>query len=130
MISRSTAVVAASVAAFAGMALVAHGQSTVRPGEPTQARVWIENRAPNEAIPVIVQPPATPVRVQIDQSNANPGPVPIRATRQQWEYRSAQLQAAADGAVLTNPLGNEGWEAVGVLQSGATGATVLLKRPR
>jgi len=116
--------------AAGAVALAARGQSTARPGEPTQSRVWVENRQPNEAIPVVVQPPATPVRVQIDQTNANPNSIPVRASQQAWEYRSAQLPAAGDGALLNNPWGMQGWEAVGILQSSPSGATILFKRPR
>ena len=42
-----------TLAAVAMTAIVlARGQATTRPGDPTQARVWVENRNRTEAIPV------------------------------------------------------------------------------
>src|SRR5471032_112214 len=97
-----------------------------RPGDMTQARVWIENRAADEAIPVVLQNPTAPLRVQIDPSTI----VAARAARQQWEYRSVSLATGDDPAKVFQNAGAQGWEAVGILQSGPAGATVLLKRPQ
>jgi hypothetical protein len=110
---------------FAAVALTARGQSTTRPGEPTLARVWVENRSANETIPVAIESTAAPLRVQLDPSVT----VRTRAGRQGWEYRSLPLASGADPGKDLAGLGNDGWEAIGVLQSGAAGATVLLKRP-
>ncbi len=123
--TKSALIVLAMVAA-AGIALLARAQQTARPGEPTQARVWVENRGRNEAIPVVVDSIASPVTVHLDSMSS----VQSFAGRQTWEYRSIPLQAGADMARGLGAAGGEGWEAVGVLQSGPTGATVLLKRPR
>src|SRR3954464_9360567 len=110
---------------IASAALVgARGQSTARPGDPTQARVWIENRAPNEAVPVVIEALPSPVSVHIDASNI----VHTASAIQSWEYRTVLLSNAANGSTLA--IGNEGWEAVGVLQAGPGGATILFKRPR
>jgi hypothetical protein len=57
-------------------------------------------------------------------------PLPIVTVRQVWEYRSIPLASGADAARGLATAGTEGWEAVGVLQSGAAGTTMLLKRPR
>src|SRR5438876_1043869 len=70
--------------------LTARAQS--RPGDMTQAHVWIENRSGNEAIPVVVQRSVDPLQVQvagrptvtIDPSST----IGTRAVRQQWEYRA------------------------------------------
>ncbi len=114
--------------------VAARGQSTQRPGDPTQARVFVDNRAPNEAVPVLVQSIATPVVVQsgstpltahLDSASL----VQTVAARQTWQYRTMTLQAAAAGESL-NPVGTDGWEAVAVLQSGPSGSTILFKRPR
>jgi hypothetical protein len=106
--------------------LRARGQATARPGDPTQARVWIENRAPAEAVPVIVESVAIPLTVHLDTSST----VQTIATRQTWQYRSVQVPSSAAGGTL-DPVGMDGWEAVGILQSSpTTGATVLFKRPR
>jgi hypothetical protein len=112
------------VVAAGAVGAVAQGQS--RPGEMTQAHVWVENRSSSEAIPVVVQTPATPLHVQIDQANA----VAVSAVKQSWEYRSIALAVGPDPARGLAAAGLEGWEAVGVLQSGPAGVTVLLKRPR
>ena len=105
--------------------LRARGQSTARPGEPTQARVWVENRNPNEAVPVIVENVVTPITAHLDTTST----VQTVAARQTWQYRSEQLSPGASAAVLDR-VGMEGWEAVGVLQSGPMGVTILFKRPR
>jgi len=127
MISRRIAalVLFVTVACIAGAGIVrARGQSTVRPGEPTLARVWVENRAPNEAVPVVVESLPSPLTVRVD------GVVRTAATVQNWSYRTAQFPPGAAGENLNAPYGNEGWEAVGVVQTGANGATILFKKPR
>jgi hypothetical protein len=105
--------------------LRARGQSTPRPGEPTQARVWVENRNPNEAIPVIVQNVATPIAAHLD-TTSTVQTIPVRQT---WQYRTWPLPKDAAGETL-NTFGMDGWEAVGVVQSSASGTTILFKRPR
>jgi len=120
-----SAIVPAVLLAAAGLAVVVHGQSTTRPGEPTLARVWVENRSANEAIPVAIDA-AVPLRVQLDAATM----VRTSSARQIWDYRSIPLASGADPAAGLASVGAEGWEAVGVLQSGAAGVTVLLKRPR
>ena len=115
--------------------LSARGQSTARPGEPTQARVWIENRAPNDAVPVIVQNVATPITAHLDTSSTvtahldSTSTVQTVAARQTWQYRSELLSTGASATVLDRA-GMDGWEAVGVLQTGPMGVTILFKRPR
>jgi hypothetical protein len=107
----------------AAAALVAQ---TARPGDMTQSHVWVDNRSRSEAVPVVVENVATPVTVHLDSTSS----VQTFSGRQMWEYRSIPLAAGADPARGLSGPGGEGWEAVGVLQSGAAGATVLLKRPR
>jgi hypothetical protein len=107
-------------------ALGARGQSTARPGEPTQAHVWVDNRTQAEAVPVTVQNWPAPVNVHLDASSV----VQAVAGRQKWEYRLMPLASGPDPARGLTAAGDEGWEAVGVLQPSAAGATVLLKRPR
>jgi len=120
-----SAAAAGVIVALGGIALLARGQATTRPGEPTLARVWVENRAPADALPVIVQSVATPVTTHLDTTST----VQTVAGRQVWQYRSWPLGKEAAGETL-NQLGMDGWEAVGVVQSGPAGATVLFKRPR
>jgi hypothetical protein len=107
------------------MAFVA-AQSTLRPGDPTQARVWIENRAPNEAVPVAVERIDATSNVRLAAIDPQ---VLIRvSTRQEWEYRSMEV-TPGEAAQQLKAVGLQGWEAVGVLQSGSNGPTLLLKRP-
>ena len=104
-------------------AVFAAAQSTVRPGDPTQARVWIENRAPNEAVPVSIERFGATPSVHISSVDASVV-LPSRTARQPWEYR---VVAFENGALVA--AGNEGWEAVGVVMSSGS-ANVLMKRPR
>ncbi len=116
------------LAVAAGTAVIVAAQSQAqapsRPGEMTQARVWVENRSRAEAVPVLIQNDAVPVRV--DPAN----PLIAARARQAWEYRSVPLPADADPARALERAGTEGWEAVAVLPSSNGGATALLKRPR
>jgi hypothetical protein len=113
------------IVALGGIALLARGQNaTVRPGDPTQAHVWVENRAANDAVPVVVESLPSPVNVRIDQSNV----VRTAAAIQNWDYRTVQVTGNWSAGNIGN-LGNEGWEAVGIVPTSA-GATILFKRPR
>src|SRR3954466_12816087 len=114
------------VAAVSAGALVARAQSTARPGDPTQAHVWVENRNAAEAIPVGIQNWPATVNAHLDSSST----VQAVSGRQKWEYRSIALASGPDPARSLAAAGDEGWEAVSVLQSGAAGSTVLFKRPR
>lgn len=118
-------VIALLLAAAGGAALVA-AQSTVRPGDPTQARVWIENRAPNEAVPVSLERIDATANVRLVA--IDPQTLVRVSTRQEWEYRSIAV-TPAEAAQQLQTLGQQGWEAVGVLQAGPNGPTLLLKRP-
>lgn len=120
-----TILVIVVLAAICGVAFVA-AQSTVRPGDPTQARVWVENRAPNEAVPVAVERIAATSNVRLVA--IDPQTLIRVSTRQEWEYRSMAV-TPADAAQQLQMLGQQGWEAVGVLQAGPNGPTLLLKRP-
>jgi len=126
MITRTAAVVVCVAGVVSAAALVVRAQSTTRPGEPTLARVWVENRSPNEAIPVVIEATSAPLRVQLEPATV----VISNAGRQAWDYRSIPLASGADPARALANAGVEGWEAVGVLQSDGAGVTVLLKRPR
>jgi hypothetical protein len=111
------------VLAFAVPAVFAFGQSTRTPGEPTQARVWIQNHSPNEAVPVTIERFGSTPSVHVSSVDASVV-LPSRAVRQRWEYRVASFDAS-----VLEIAGNDGWEAVGLVPSGGSPA-VLLKRPR
>ena len=139
-------VVAASVSAafVAGSAmLAAPGQGTRTPGQPTDGRVWIENRGRNEAIP-IGAPDPLPVIVQ----NVTSGPIAVRLTgmnsvlphspiavqsaQQPWDYRTIAVPGNADAQAVTKLLAGEGaagFELAGQLPA-ASGTLLVLKRPR
>jgi hypothetical protein len=107
----------ALLAAAAG-AVAARGQEyTGRPGDPTQARVWVQNT------PLSVTVAGTPT-VALSSSTQ----LQAKLARQNWEYRIVAIAAGEDAARAINRAGAEGWEAVGVIPA-SDGASVLLKRP-
>jgi len=110
------------LAVAAGTVFLA-AQATRTPGEMTEARVWVENKAPFETIPVSVERFASTPSVHLSGVDAAVV-LPARAARQQWEYRAVPYDAGALAGA-----GNDGWEAVGVVGSNGT-PSVLLKRPR
>ena len=135
-----TAVVIVSfvaIAAARSAMLAAPGQSTARPGEILPARVWIENRNRNEAIPVSIEGLtdfAKPLRVEVVGtpvvSLVPTTVVQARFVRQPWEHRTMTVAAGQDLTVALMQAGNDGWEAVSSQLSPSGAAIVLLKRPR
>jgi len=112
-----------------GAALVTTAQD--RPGIMTQARVWIENRRVDEAIPVhVVADPDTATRVQVVNGVSVSGTVTARAVRQAWEYRSLIVTPGRDMTSAVNAAGDDGWEATGIQMTTPDGSALLFKRPR
>ncbi len=106
---------------------------TLRPGQPTQARVWIENRGPGEAVPVAIQPPgsdAPPLRVQVIGAAGTTitGVVQTRTVRQWWEYRTVSIPIGQDATPLLNAAGTDGWEMTGVFITTRNGTDIIFKR--
>jgi hypothetical protein len=117
-----------------------------RPGEPTKARVWIENRDPSEALPVVVHGVASPAPVNVQVVAPMPLNVQLTGTptvalapatavqarllRQPWEYRTVNVKSAQDMAGALAGAGAEGWEATAVQLSNQAGIVVLMKRPK
>jgi hypothetical protein len=131
------AVVAGSAALFA--------RQQSQPGM-SAARFWINNRTPNEAIPINVivsDPKAVPLPVivngvaAVDFSDRAVGTLSqlqgktqsTSATRQPWEYREVVFTPNQNLGTL-NSLGADGWEAAGMTTQPNGSVTVLLKRPR
>jgi hypothetical protein len=115
-------------------AMLASPDQTRTPGQMTEAHVWVENRGPNEALPVDLRDVNLdhPLRVQVVNSEPQYGstrPVQVRPVRQPWEYRTVTVPPAEDLAAQLNPLGDAGWETTGIVVK-VDGTTVLLKRPR
>jgi hypothetical protein len=124
--------------------LVAGGVATVAvspqdatqlPGQPTQARVWIQNRD-TEAVPVSIQniTSAQPLRVEMTGAPivtlGSGSSVESRVMRQPWEYRDVRIPAGQSPAAVLNAAGGEGWEAAGVAIVDGGGTVVVMKRPR
>jgi hypothetical protein len=106
------------------------------PGQPTRARVWIENRGAREAVPVALEVVSTdaPIAVQTigvaSVAPARSAVFVVQATRQTWEYRTVTVPAGDDTAGALEQAGLDGWEATGVTTPAAGGTALLLKRPR
>ena len=117
-----------------GAAIVAAPQQ--RPGEPTQAKVWVQNREAAERIPVSVLEVGgdVVVRTQVTAMPAltlAPGTVvTTRAAVQPWDYRSLVIPTGADPAPALRALGSEGWETTDLMFPVSGGTQVVLKKPR
>src|SRR5262249_46377674 len=108
---------------------------TFFPGEPTQGKVWIQNRGSNEAVPVMIENGASgvPLRVQLVGNptvEISSGGVVTRASRQNWEYRDVTVPGGQDPIAMLNSAGGDGWETTGVSLSDQKGTVIVLKRPR
>ncbi len=105
-----------------------------RPGEMSPPNVWVQNRGPEQAIPVALVEPPQPMRVQIADpfSGRVDNVVTARASRQAWEYTQVRIGANENAAALLNNAGADGWETTGLQIPAATGGgtIVVLKRPR
>lgn len=127
------------VASAGGGAILASPtqDSTPFPGQPTKARVWVQNEGRAEAVPMTLQGVAPDVgalsvqvagtpTVRIDTGNV----VLVREVRQRWEYRSLNVGPTEDPANALNAAGEDGWEVAGLMLPGRVGTTLVLKRPR
>ena len=124
------------LAAAVALRASAAQDGTAQPGQPTQARVWIQNRGEAEAVPVRIQnaPGETsPVRVEVIGTPTVAIGAPsgsVGAARQQWEYQNVTISADQDPAGLLNRSGADGWEATGLAIPIKGGSLVVMKRPR
>ncbi len=122
------------LAALAASALTVRAQVTAPvPGVMTEARVWIQNRGAGEAIPVaVLQPDTLSVRLVGPASLTLTAGSTVRTqiVRQAWEYQTVRVASDQDAAAALGASGQQGWEAVGVTTTDASGATYLMKRPR
>jgi hypothetical protein len=106
------------------------------PGQPTQARVWIENRGSGEAVPVSVQAISgdATMKVQVvGTPSVAISAAPLLDTRrakQTWEYQRVLATSDDDPTVELNRLGREGWETALQYGTARGGVVVILKRPR
>jgi hypothetical protein len=127
--------VPALAAAFglAGSALVAAPGQTY-PGQPTQGHVLIDNRGPQQIIPVAVQQIAGDATLRVQVTNTPnvsiAGVLEVRRTRQNWEYQRITALPDDDIALELNRQGAAGWETSFHYLNSRGGLVVVLKRPR
>lgn len=125
-----------ALAAFAAGSAPLAAPDQSYPGQPTQARVWVQNRGAAEAIPVAVHstPGDAPVRVQIagtpSVAIASPSTLDVRRVRQTWEYQRLVTTADEDMTAELNRLGAAGWEVALQATTSRGALVVILKRPR
>ena len=118
-----------------GAMLAAPGQLD-RPGQISQAKVWVENRGRNEAVPVAIQDiiTSTPIGVQVvgtpTVTIAPASIVQARLVRQVWDYRTITIPTGADAARVLSTAGADGWETTGIVLSNQDDSPLVLKRPR
>jgi hypothetical protein len=131
-------VILACLSLAAGIAVhaTAAQDRTAQPGQPTQGKVWIQNRGETEAVPVRIQnfaPEAPPLRVQVIGTatvTLGAASVQVRAARQPWEYRDVTIPSSQGPAAILNAAGADGWEATGVAIPTQGGTLVVMRRPR
>jgi hypothetical protein len=124
------------LAAAVALGAAAAQDRTAQPGQPTQGKVWIQNRGRAEAVPVLIQDvagEAPPIRVQLTGTPTvaigSPSGL-VGAARQQWEYQGVMIANGQDPVTLLNRVGAEGWEVTGLATAVQGGNLVVMKRPR
>ena len=127
----------AFVLLVAGTSIVAAPRQTARPGQMTQARVWIQNRARNEAVPVELRDVNLDAPLKVQITNGDPqypltiNPVQVREVRRLWDSETMTVKPVEDMTARLNARGASGWETTGIWSVNGDGVTTLvLKRPR
>lgn len=132
--SRTRGAFAGAAMAFGIVAVVASAQEWTTQPAPTQARVWVQNRGQNEAVPVMVAASGAPLPVQVGGTvlvaTAPGGAVETKAARQAWAYRGVHVAAGQDPVAALATAGADGWETTGLVFPGAGHTIVVMKRPR
>ena len=122
-----------------GSTMPAAPDQTSRPGQMTEAKVWIQNRNRAEAIPVDLRDANldAPLRVQVANGDANPhsvkvaGPIRVQLLKQEWEYDTVVIVPDSSAVQALKAPGLAGWEPTGIAWPSGQGTTMLLlKRPR
>ena len=133
-----------AIGALSGVVLIGSGAMLAspgqagqdRPGQISQAKVWVENRGRNEAVLVILQEVMTPTPLGVQVIGtptvtiAPATTVQARLVRQQWEYRTINTPSGPDAAGVLSASGADGWETTGIVLSSQAGSPIVLKRPR
>jgi hypothetical protein len=109
---------------------------TAQPGQPTDARVWIENRTGADAVPIVihdVSSTAAPLRVVLDGAPAvtlnQSSVVDTRSSRQAWEYETLTMSGGEPAIPTLNREGAQGWEVIGVISVSSDIVHYVMKRP-
>jgi hypothetical protein len=131
----SCVLAASIVAGSAAAAFSASSQEgTAYPGQPTQGRVWVENRSARDAVSVAIEGVTAPLPVQLTGTSSvtlgGNSAVNARLSQQQWEYRDLQVASTASVSEALNAAGQDGWETTGLAFPSGKGALIVLKRPR
>jgi hypothetical protein len=135
---RTVVMSALAAALVVGGSTMRAAPDQTRPGEMTEAKVWIQNRSRGEAIPVNLRNVEleAPLRVQVANGDANPhsvrlvGQTRVQLLKQEWEYDTLVIVAGASPVQALKSLGLAGWETTGVAWMEGAQTTLLLKRPR
>ena len=120
----------------AGMVADSSQDRTLQPGQPTQAKVWIQNRGEAEAVPVNIRndSSAPPLSVQVmgvpTVAIGSGSFVQARTARQPWEYQTVRISAGQDPTAALNAAGADGWDTTGVTLAEQGRTIVVMKRPR
>ena len=124
----------AFVLIVAGTSILAAPEQTARPGQMTQARVFVQNRGRTEAVPIVLQESAldTPLRVRVvnmQDAKVNDEAIHARLVQQSWDYHTVTVKDGQDPVAALIAPGAAGWEATGVAFVKPDGVTLLLKKP-
>jgi len=121
----------------AGTSTLAAPAQTPKPGQMTEAHVWVHNRGRNEAVPVelLTVNLDRPLRVQVvngEPQDVSINPMRVRFARVEWEYQTITIPPGAQSsmAAMLNAQGAQGWETTGIVFEAENRTTLLLKRPR
>jgi hypothetical protein len=109
---------------FVSAALLSGDQSY--PGQPTQGKVWIQNRGRDEAMPVTLLDAASDARVKVQVV----GTTAVQLAPQPWSYMRLVVSKGQDEIVALNKAGVDGWETTGLESRDERATTYILKRPR
>ena len=133
-----TMVMSLLAAAFVAGSTMRAAPDQSRPGEMTEAKVWIQNRSRAEAIPVDLREVNldAPLRVQVANGETNPhsvrvaGPIRVQLLKQEWDYDTLVIAAGTSPVQALKSPGLAGWETTGIAWTAGEQTTLLLKRPR
>jgi len=105
------------------------------PGQPTQGKVWIQNRGTGEAIPISLKEISSDTTMKVlitgtpSVAIATPAVFDARQARQQWQYREVTIGPGQSPVLELTRAGLDGWETTGLQLPGPQGTLIVLKRP-